>query len=414
MILSNHFSSLSPILSYVFIAYTKPGWRSCYWWCFAWEVVTAVMLYFFYHPPTFETKHAEDQKTKWQLMREIDYVGIVLFTAGCLLLLLALNWGGGQHPWSSAWIIGPMVVSAVCFVALGFWEVYMPLAYPMLPPHLFKEWRRFTAFLVVCFVAGMLYYSMNVIWPRQSGLMWVPADQPIIRGVYANMVSFGSMLAGWYCVSLMPWLKHEKWQLVGCIVIQTALIGSLASVGPLDKAQAIGTVIAVATVNLPPSPISFGMVSLHLDDQTDIGISVGLISTFRLIGGAVATAIYTSIQTSRFAQVLPGKVQGAAEATGFEGSLEALLAAAKVNKPAAYAAVEGLSNTTTDAVQDAVLNANSESYSLVYLVAIAFGCVAICAALSVRSIDRSQRSNNTAARLENEGPEGKVVESHIR
>lgn len=59
---------------------------------------------------------------------------------------------------------------------------------------------RFTSYLVVCFVAGMLYYSLNVIWPRQSALLWVPANDLIVRGVYANMVSFGTMLAGWYCI----------------------------------------------------------------------------------------------------------------------------------------------------------------------------------------------------------------------
>jgi MFS family permease len=162
MILANHFSSISPILGYVFIAYTKPGWRSCYWWCFSWEVVTAVLLFFFYHPPTFETKHQVDRKTKWQLIKEIDYIGLILFTAGCLLLLLGLNWGNGLYPWNSARIISCLVISLVCFMVLAAWEVYMPLKYPILPPHLFVQWRRFTSFLVVCFVAGMLYYSMNV------------------------------------------------------------------------------------------------------------------------------------------------------------------------------------------------------------------------------------------------------------
>ncbi|KAJ3536020.1 hypothetical protein NM208_g6897 [Fusarium decemcellulare] len=402
MIFANHFSSFSPLIGYAFIAHTKIGWRACYWWCFAWEVVTALMLYFFYHPPTFETKHQDDHKTKWQLIKEIDYVGLVLFTAGCLLLLLALNWGNGIHPWDSAWIIGPIVVAFVCFIALGFYEVYVPLPYPMLPPHLFKEWRRFTAFLVVCFVAGMLFYSLNVIWPRQSGLLWAPADQIIIRGVYASLVSFGTIVSGWYCISLMPWIKHEKWQLVGCIAIQVALVGSMSSVGINDKAQAIGTVIAVAAVNNPPSPLSFGMVSLHLQDQTDIGIGVGLISTFRLIGGAVATAIYTSLQTSEFAKLLPGKVHKAAEQSGFQGSVESLITAARANTPVAYSAVEGINNSTIAATQHAVLLSNADSYRLVYLVAIAFGCVAIMAALSIKSIDRSQRSNNVAAKLETE------------
>ncbi|KAB5539473.1 fungal trichothecene efflux pump [Coniochaeta sp. 2T2.1] len=402
MIMANHFSSFSPIIGYVFIAYTKPGWRSCYWWCFAWEAVTAIMLFFYYHPPTFETKHEDDHKTKWQLVKEIDYVGLLLFTAGCLLILLALNWGGGMHPWRSSWVIAPLIVGFVCFVVLGFWEAYAPLAYPILPPHLFKQWRKFTSFLVVCFVAGMLYYSMNVIWPRMSGLLWIPADKPIIRGVYANLISFGTIIAGWYCIGVMPWIKHERWQLIAFIVLQTALIGSLASVGITDKAQAIATVILVSTVNLPPSPLSFGIVSLNLEDQTDIGVAVGLISTFRLIGGAIATAIYTSIQSSRYTQVLPGWVESAAQSSGFNGSESALLAAAKANTPAAYSKVEGITNATISAVQYAVKEANSEAYKIVYLVAIAFGAVAIAAAFTTKGVDESQRNSSTAAQLETE------------
>jgi hypothetical protein len=84
------------------------------------------------------------------------------------------------------------------------------------------------------------------------------------------MVSFGTILAGWYCMFLMPWFKHERYQLIALIIIQTALIGSMASVGVNDKTQAIATVIVISTINLPPTPLSFGMVSLHLEDQTDM------------------------------------------------------------------------------------------------------------------------------------------------
>jgi len=44
------------------------------------------MLFFFYHLPTFETKHRENKKTKLQLLLEIDYVRLFLFTSGYLLL----------------------------------------------------------------------------------------------------------------------------------------------------------------------------------------------------------------------------------------------------------------------------------------------------------------------------------------
>ena len=50
------------------------------------------MLFIFYHPPTFQTKHSEDRATRFQLLKELDYVGVVLFSGACLILLLALNW----------------------------------------------------------------------------------------------------------------------------------------------------------------------------------------------------------------------------------------------------------------------------------------------------------------------------------
>lgn len=46
-------------------------------------------------------------------VKEIDYVGFILFTVGGLLLLLLLNWSGGQHPRASIKVIAPIVVSAV-------------------------------------------------------------------------------------------------------------------------------------------------------------------------------------------------------------------------------------------------------------------------------------------------------------
>lgn len=133
MILANNVSSLSPILGYAFIAYSKLGWRTCYWWCFACEAVTAIMLFFLYHPPTFKTKNEDNQKTKLQLLNEIEYIVLLLFTAGCLLVLLAVNWGGDLYRWNSSWVIAPIVVSFVCFIGLGLWETYMPLPYPIPP-----------------------------------------------------------------------------------------------------------------------------------------------------------------------------------------------------------------------------------------------------------------------------------------
>lgn len=126
--------------------------------------------------------------------------------------------GGRRYAWSSTPVISTIILGTACLVALGFWEVYADLKYPMLPPRLFRRVREFTMVLVICFVGGMLYYSMNVLWPRQSGLLFVPANKPIIAGVYANMVSFGTILAGLVTAVFCQRIGHERWQQVTFMV----------------------------------------------------------------------------------------------------------------------------------------------------------------------------------------------------
>ncbi|KAL4937888.1 hypothetical protein BDV06DRAFT_226516 [Aspergillus oleicola] len=401
--ISNIPAMLSPMIGYSFINYAALGWRVCYWWMFAFEALTAIMLFTFYRPPSFETMHLTDGKTKKQLLAALDYVGLLLFLAACILLLLGLNWGGRDFPWKSVGVILPIVLSGVLFVALGLWETYANLQYPILPPRLFKKWRDFTSIIAVTFVGGMLYYSMNILWPRQSALLYVPTGDSIMQGLYANMFSFGTILAGILILTIVPMAGHERWQMIGYLTVQTAMIGTMGSVGIHDKGQAIATIIIVAITVTPPQYLAFGMISLGLDSQADIGISQGLLCTFRLIGGAIATAIYTAIQSNHYSSILPDKVTSAANQAGFEGSISDLLTAAETSTEAAYQQVAGITDQVISAVSYAVKVASAESYQLVYEVAVAFGGLAIIIALTTRDIDKKKKTSERAVRLENEG-----------
>ena len=89
---SNVVGNFGPLISVAYLTYSPLSWRACYWHMFAFEAFAAIMLFFFYKPPSFNTKHKNDGKTRFQLMRELDYVGLFLFIAGCVLILLSLNW----------------------------------------------------------------------------------------------------------------------------------------------------------------------------------------------------------------------------------------------------------------------------------------------------------------------------------
>lgn len=123
------------------LAHTALGWRSIYWYIFAYEICGLALLVLFYKPPSFNTKHRVDQKTKLELLRQLDYVGVILFGAGCICFLLGVSWGG-HYPWKSVNVILPIVLGVCLLIALGFWEKHADLEYPILPPFLFRRLRR--------------------------------------------------------------------------------------------------------------------------------------------------------------------------------------------------------------------------------------------------------------------------------
>jgi MFS family permease len=135
-------SFCGPLIAWSFIGTTSVGWRGAYYFMTGFHAAALVLLFFAYHPPTFQTKHRIDGKTKLQLVKEMDFVGLFLFAGGCILFLLGINYGGKQYPWKDAHVIAPIVTGVLSLVALGFWEAYADLAYPLMPPRLFKRWRQ--------------------------------------------------------------------------------------------------------------------------------------------------------------------------------------------------------------------------------------------------------------------------------
>ena len=133
----------SPVVAYAIVAhYPSVGWRGAYWYLFAFHMFAFAMLVLFYRPPDYAMKHRNDGKTRWQMLGELDYIGVLLFLAGGVLFLLGINFGGRTYPWKSAGTIAPIVLGICCFIAVGLWCAYANLKYPLFPPKLFRRVRE--------------------------------------------------------------------------------------------------------------------------------------------------------------------------------------------------------------------------------------------------------------------------------
>lgn len=129
-----------------FVENPSLGWR----WCFYINIIDVglaiIFLYFFYHPPTFGLLH--ERKTKRQLLKDLDYLGIFLWTAGLTIFLMGVSWGGKMYPWKSAATISSLTIGLLLLVILFIYEAFADLKYPAIPVKFFAN-RGFIS-LVTC------------------------------------------------------------------------------------------------------------------------------------------------------------------------------------------------------------------------------------------------------------------------
>lgn len=131
------------------------------------------------------------------------------------------------------------------------------------------------------------------------------------------------------------------------------------------------------------------------------GIGLGVSSTIRLLGGAIATAIYTAILSSAFTSKLPSELSRAVAGTAFESqNFPALIKAAASGNATALKRVPGITPAILVKSETAVKLAYRYGYMIVYLVAVGLGILAMTCAFFTRSIDKAAKTSDAAVKLE--------------
>ncbi|GJE88951.1 MFS general substrate transporter [Phanerochaete sordida] len=120
-------------------------------------------------------------------MRRMDWIGNALVISSSSALVIALTWGGVQHPWGSAQILAPLVLG---LVGLGAFVVYEALVAkePLVPIALLANRTSFSGY-VQTFVSPLLTFSVLYFAPAFYQASW--GASPIRSGVWL----FGLVLA---------------------------------------------------------------------------------------------------------------------------------------------------------------------------------------------------------------------------
>lgn len=195
-----------------------------------WNVITLVIVAWFYRPPPRVNSLGLSRK---QMLARIDFTGGFLLTTGLVLLLVGINSGGRNFPWHSAAVITFLTVGLVFIVLFGLWEQF-GATYPMYPKRIIHAPRPFFCMLFVIFAAGINYVPLVVFWPIQSisvyqsghfetGVNTLPIGICILSGAILSAVLLGLFN------------KHVTLIMTLFCIMQT--VGKLSSLSLLDTCK---------------------------------------------------------------------------------------------------------------------------------------------------------------------------------
>ncbi|KAI1384229.1 putative siderophore iron transporter [Hypoxylon trugodes] len=366
-------AGIGPMIARAVLENPNLGWRWCYYLNIIVCSVAIVLLFLFYHPPNFDLLH--ERKTKMQLLKQLDYVGSFLWTAGLTLLLMGVSWGGSIYPWNSAATISSIVIGVALLVVLFIYEAYAKLEYPAIPVQFFAN-RGFISLVACATVATMSYYSAVLLWPQQVKALYT-SDITYggwISCTVASATAIGQAVGGFFVNiggNVRYWIIFSTF----CMV---AFVGACASLTP----ETLNAGIAFTMIG----PFFVGVIEVFalalaplFCRPVDIGLASGLLASIRAAGGSIAVAVYSSILTNRLASTVPANVGPAAIAAGLPAEkVPSLVAAVLSSKLATF---PGITPAITQAVAGVLPTAYSQAFKTVYLASLGFGGIAIIGCL---------------------------------
>ncbi|KAK7421279.1 hypothetical protein QQZ08_009995 [Neonectria magnoliae] len=387
------FAVFGPIIARSLIENTAQGWRWSYYIGIILSVITLALYQFLYHPPTFAQLHVG--KTRMQQTKELDWVGIFLFLAGCVLFLIGLSWGGTSYPWTSAEVLCTLIIGIVTVIAFFVYEGFFCKVQPLMPPRVFKN-IGFVAIVAIATVASIVYYSLTVLWPTIISTIYTTDSIKIgwQSSVVGGGVLLGQALSG-LAISYVPKLKF---QCIGAAVIVFSFVTAMSS---LDKDRwaatiAFGTIACTAVGYI--ENVAVPGVTLLWGPQ-DIGLATGVLGSIRALGGAVAQSLYVSVLNTELAKKIPEYVAPAAAEAGLpSSSLEALFTGITAGD---FSAVPGVTDKVATAVGAALVRAYTNSFHIVFYATIPFSCILLCAACLVPNVEK-YLTRNVAKRLQDD------------
>ncbi|EXJ53549.1 uncharacterized protein A1O5_13220 [Cladophialophora psammophila CBS 110553] len=158
------------------------SWRWCFWINLPIGAVAIVATTFIRFPAY---KARKPSWALWDVVHDFDITGFVLFALACIMLLLALEWGGTTYSWSSATIIGLLCRSSGTFIVFIIWDSLINAA------------LQFGGILVHVYYLPLWFQAIKSASPTMSAVYILPTfGLQIFSAIFAGALTsrFGYLM----------------------------------------------------------------------------------------------------------------------------------------------------------------------------------------------------------------------------
>lgn len=255
------------------------GWRWNFFLGLPIAVVALVLLQRTLHLP----KHPKQKVS-------IDYVGIVLISAGVSLLLLWVTFAGNEFDWISVPSL-VMVGGAALLLAIAV-VVELRVKEPVIPLRLFRG-RTFTLAVAASISVGVAMFGTSVFLsqymqlargatPTESGLLTLP----MVAGMLISSTVIGALVS-----------RRGKWK--GFMVLGSALmvVGSilLSRLEYDTEFWYVGIAMFVLGAGVGMLMQNLVLIVQNTTDVKNLGVATSSVTFFRSLGGTIGVAVMGSL-----------------------------------------------------------------------------------------------------------------------
>jgi len=263
------------------------SWR----WIFYINIPVGILSFFLttllvHDPPYLVRKSFKDGL-------RIDYIGLGLLSIGLGALQIVLDKGQQEDWFSSRFIVVFAITSAVCLIAMVFWELRQKD--PVLDLRLLKD-RNFSSAVFMMYALGFVLYSSTMLLPIFLQTMMG------YNALYSGMALSPGGILTLITMPIVGWLTSRvqaRW-----LVIIGLVVGAIGLFRTAQFNLQISFYDAVWARNILSASLGFlfipiNAVAYHFIAKTKTDAASGLINLARNLGGSFGISVVTTMLARR-------------------------------------------------------------------------------------------------------------------